>query len=70
MNDWLGQQNLPGGLEPVKPTLEIRLALKAWNMMRGLDWVALPTVAEIIGLADIELLVAQLCALRDHQHQE
>jgi len=39
-------------------------------MMRGLDWVALPTVAEIIGLADIELLVAQLCALRDHQHQE
>jgi hypothetical protein len=39
-------------------------------MMRGLDWVALPTVAEIIGLTDIELLVAQLCALRDHQQQE
>jgi hypothetical protein len=34
--------------------------------MQGIDWVALPTVAEMYGFDDIEIFVAQLVALRDH----
>lgn len=35
-------------------------------MMRGLDWTALPIVAEVLGVTDVELLIVQLCALRDN----
>lgn len=35
--------------------------------MGGLDWSALPVVAEMIGQHDIETLVAQLVAIRDWQ---
>jgi len=30
-----------------------------------IDWSALPIVAELIGFADLETLLDQLCALRD-----
>lgn len=35
--------------------------------MGGLDWAALPLVAEILGYDDIEKLIAQLVCLRDSQ---
>lgn len=35
-------------------------------MMRGLDWQALPVVVDLLGIADIDLLVAQLLVLRDN----
>jgi len=34
--------------------------------MGGIDWAALPVVAEILGIDDIETLVVQLVAIRDH----
>lgn len=34
--------------------------------MGGLDWQALPLVAELIGVEDIEQLVADLVVIRDH----
>lgn len=35
-------------------------------MMRGLDWQALPVIVDLLGIADIDLLVAQLLVLRDN----
>jgi hypothetical protein len=34
-------------------------------MMGGLDWTALPIVAELLGVEDLDLLVSQLVAIRD-----
>jgi hypothetical protein len=39
--------------------------IRAWNIMGGLDWQALPIVAEMIGFEDIDVLIAQLVVLRD-----
>jgi hypothetical protein len=61
---------LPGGFEPVKPTPEISLIIRAWNLMGGIDWAALPHVAEMLGYQDIELMVAQLAAIRDFQRDK
>lgn len=38
--------------------------------MGGLDWVALPIVAELLGITNLEKFVAQLAAIRDHQQSE
>lgn len=35
--------------------------------MGGLDWSALESVAELIGITQIDVLVAQLAAIRDFQ---
>lgn len=37
--------------------------------MDGIDWTALPVVAEMLGLTDIEALIVQLTAIRDHQQR-
>lgn len=33
--------------------------------MDGIDWVALPVVAEMLGIEDIDWLVSQLVTIRD-----
>lgn len=38
-------------------------------MMGGIEWGALPTIVEILGVEDIELLIRQLGAIREHQHK-
>jgi hypothetical protein len=38
-------------------------------MMQGLDWGALPTVAEYLGVQDIEMLIRGLLQLREYQNQ-
>ncbi len=43
------------------------LSLKAWNLMGGIDWAALPVVAELMGITDIEALIADLATIRDWQ---
>lgn len=41
------------------------MAIQAWNMMGGaLEWDALPTVCELLGVEDPELLIRQLVQLR------
>lgn len=50
---------------------ENKLVVRAWNMMGGsLDWVALPTVAGLLGIEDIDLLVHELIHLRDRTWQK
>lgn len=56
---------LPPGFPPDAP----RLAIKAWNVMGGLDGSLLPVVAEMLGVDDIETLVVQLAAIRDWQRE-
>lgn len=41
------------------------MAVAAWNVMGGLDWNALPVVVEMLGIGDVEMLIAQLCVMRD-----
>ncbi len=38
--------------------------------MGGIDWAALPVVAEMLGIEDIETLVSQLVAIRDAQREK
>lgn len=35
--------------------------------MGGLDWAAVPTVADLLGIHDVEMLIMQLVAIRDWQ---
>ena len=37
--------------------------------MGGLDWQALPVVAEMLGVQDIEGLIADLTVIRDFQNR-
>lgn len=37
--------------------------------MGGIEWGALEVVAEMLGVTDIEVLIVQLCAIRDHQNR-
>ena len=43
------------------------LAVQAWNTMGGLDWSALPLVAELHGVQDLDTFTALLVAIRDDQ---
>lgn len=38
--------------------------------MGGLDWAALPIVAEMLGIEDVETLIMQLTIIRDHNGQQ
>lgn len=35
--------------------------------MGGIDWAALPVICEMLGIEDVETLIVQLVAIRDHQ---
>jgi hypothetical protein len=39
-------------------------------VLGGLEWQGIETVAEILGLRDIERLVAELTVIRDFQRPE
>ena len=53
--------------EPAPPPAGAALAVRAWNLMGGLDWGGIETVAEMLGIKDIEALIADLATIRDHQ---
>ena len=48
----------------------MQAAVAAWNLMRGIDWAALPVVVELFGVREPEILIAQLVAIRDQQHKD
>lgn len=49
------------------PDPELDLALQAWAWMDGrIDWAALPVVVEILGITDVEALLARLMAVRGY----
>ena len=59
--------------EQVRPVAQLDgetvLSISAWNIMGGIDWAALPVIAEMLGIDDIETLVLQLVAIRDAQRE-
>ena len=59
--------------EQVRPVAQLDgetvLLIRAWNIMGGIDWAALPVIAEMLGIDDIETLVLQLVAIRDAQRE-
>ena len=59
--------------EQVRPVEQLDgetvLSIRAWNIMGGIDWAALPVIAEMLGIDDIETLVLQLVAIRDAQRE-
>lgn len=58
---------MPQNFGPPEQSDEIRLAVRAWNLLGGMDWSGIPVIAEMLGFDDIEMLVAQLVVIRDHQ---
>ena len=58
---------MPDAFGPPEQPDDVRLAVRAWNLMSGLDWQALPTVCEMLGVDDVETFVMQLVAIRDKQ---
>jgi hypothetical protein len=54
-------------LDPGAPDYRGQLAVKAWNIMGGLEWDALPAVVEVLGITDVEGLILLLCEIRNHQ---
>lgn len=38
--------------------------------MDGIDWNALPVVAEMLGVRDVEMLIARLVAIRGHANKK
>ncbi|HZW25169.1 MAG TPA: hypothetical protein VFF26_06785 [Gallionella sp.] len=47
-------------------TADTQAAIQAWNLMGGsIDWAALPIVAEMLGVHDVELLIHLLVKIRN-----
>lgn len=60
---------MPEQVRPREQPPGVGLAIRAWNLMGGIDWAALPIVCEMLGVSDVETLITQLVAIRDHQNQ-
>lgn len=62
---------MPGPLKPAgRPSDEIALAIRAWNLCGGMDWAAIPIVADLLGVRDAEHLIYQMSAIREHMRSE
>ena len=66
VSTWLEAGQIPGG----RGQCPSPLAVEAWNVLGGLEWQGIETVAEMLGLRDIERLVAELTVIRDFQRPE
>lgn len=56
---------LSNAFESGTPPEGAGISVQAWNIMGGaIDWQALPIVAEILGVEDIEMLITHLIAIR------
>ena len=69
MTRWLEQTQLPPQLRPAAPDSETGLAIRAWNLMGGIDWAGLPVVVDLLGIVDPDILVHQLVTIRDRQNE-
>lgn len=68
MTIWLEGLDLP--FKQPLPDPHTLLAVRVWNLMHGqIDWQALNTVTDLVGITDIELLIAQLDTIRTHGNQ-
>ena len=68
MTDWLGGLDLP--FQSSGPDSQTYLAIRVWNLMNGqLDWHALNIITVIMGITDIELLIAQLDTIKNYGNE-
>lgn len=51
--------------EPVPPPEGAAQAIRAWNLLGGMDWAGMETVAEMLGITDIDALIVRLATIRD-----
>ena len=59
-------QAMPDAIRPKSaPPPDVQMAVTAWNLMGGIDWLALDAVAEMLGITGIETLITQLVTIRD-----
>jgi len=59
-------QAMPDAIRPKSaPPPDVQMAVAAWNLMGGIDWLALDVVAEMLGITDLETLITQLVTIRD-----
>ena len=50
----------------MQQTADTQAAIQAWSLMGGsIDWAALPIVAEMLGVHDVELLIHLLVKIRN-----
>lgn len=61
---WLERRRMP--LPPAHPPADCVVAIRAWNLLGGLDWAGLDDVCELVGADDPETLIAQLIVLRNN----
>jgi hypothetical protein len=62
---------LPDQLKPAGgPPDDVAIAIHAWNLCGGMEWSAIPIVADVLGIRDVERLIHQLVAIRDRQNRE
>jgi hypothetical protein len=55
----------------VPATTERQAAIKAWNYMGGeLNWQALPVVADLLGITDVERFLVELVTIRRWNHEQ
>lgn len=70
MRSWLESTQWAAlGFQPVEQSPRVALAVQAWNCMAGIEWAAVPFVAELLGADDLEVLVRQLLVIRDFDEQ-
>lgn len=46
------------------------IAIRIWRESRGLDWQAIPLLADLHGVTDLETLVAELIAIREFMDEQ
>lgn len=66
---WLDAQHQP--FKPPPPPITARPAIQAWNLMGGeLNWTALDTLADLLGIRDPEAWIMQITIIRDSFQRE
>lgn len=62
---------MPAQFSPPAPPEEASVILTAWHLMGAqIDWSALDTITEMLGVTDVEQFIHLLSALRDHLRSE
>lgn len=68
MSEWLDGLNLP--IKSPPPDVSTIMAIRAWNLLNAsIDWQALDVVTEVLGITDIDVLIAQLETIKEHGQQ-
>ena len=56
-------------LKPAPLTAENAQAVRAWNIMKGMDWNALSTVLEYIDASNAEFVIRGLIQIQTYQEK-